>query len=273
MASKAFSLASWNVEHFQDDQTRINRVVEFVKLQKPDVFGLYEVEGKSVFAALTGLMPTYQFHITEGPQTQEILVGVKGGITAFFTQKIEFKSGNQALRPGALLTVTRNGADYSILFLHTKSTNDPVGLGIRDDQFQRAFDFKKVLDKAAKSAGQAGCRYMFLGDLNTMGMKYPFNKSINAGVELDYLDQRAKKVGMRRLEKTALFTWWNGPQGSLPRSNLDHIVATQNLAFRKFGAAEVDVRGWPKEATDAAQGAWIAKYSDHALLYVDVMAD
>ncbi len=268
MASKVFSLASWNVEHFKDDETRIKRVVTFIKDQKPDVFGLYEVEGKTVFGALTGLMQNYQFHITEGPQTQEILVGVKGGLTAFFTQKIEFKGGNNALRPGALLTVTKDGKDYSILFLHTKSSNNPVGLGIRDDQFKRALDFRKTLDKAAN--GKA--RYMFLGDLNTMGMKYPFNKSIPAGLELDYLDQRAARIGMRRLEKSAPHTWWNGPQGSLPRSNLDHIVATDNLTFRKFSAAEVDVRGWPKLATDAAQGKWIKDYSDHALLYLEVTA-
>lgn len=272
MANKVFSLASWNVEHFKDDATRIERVVNFVKDQKPDVFGLYEVEGATVFSALTGLMPNYQFHITEGPQTQEILVGVKGGITAFFTQKIEFKSGNQALRPGALLTVSRDDTDYSMLFLHTKSSNNPVGLGIRDDQFQRAIDFKKVLDKKSKAAGKGPARYMFLGDLNTMGMKYPFDKSITAALELDYLDQRAGKVGMRRLPKSAPHTWWNGPQGSLPRSNLDHIVASDNLAFRKFGAAEVDVRGWAKEPTDAAQGKWIKDFSDHNLLYLEVTA-
>lgn len=273
MAGKAFSLASWNVEHFKDDVTRIDRVVDFIKAQKPDVFGLYEVEGKTVFAALTGLMANYQFHITEGPQTQEILVGVKGGMTAFFTQKVEFAAGNRFLRPGALLTLSRNGADYSILFLHTKSSSNPVGLGLRDDQFQRAVDFKKVLDKASKAANKGPARYMFVGDLNTMGMKYPFDKSIDAGTELKYLDQRAKKAGMRRLEKNAPFSWWNGPQGSLPRSNLDHILATENVRFRKFGPAEVDVRGWPKEPTEAAQGAWISQFSDHALLFVEVLAE
>ncbi len=45
---KVFSLASWNVEHFKDDAKRVKSVVEFLKKQNPDVFALYEVEGKRV---------------------------------------------------------------------------------------------------------------------------------------------------------------------------------------------------------------------------------
>jgi hypothetical protein len=66
-------------------------------------------------------MASYQFHITEGPQVQEILVGVKKSFTAFFTQKVEFKSGVSILRPGALLSMHLDGEDYTILFLLTKS--------------------------------------------------------------------------------------------------------------------------------------------------------
>jgi len=117
--AKAFSLASWNVEHFKGKPERVARVVEFLKAQHPDIFALFEVEGRTVFDDLVATLPGYQFHITEGPQTQEALVGVKRGLTAFFTQKIEFKSGNQYLRPGALLTLTIDGEHYSILFLGT----------------------------------------------------------------------------------------------------------------------------------------------------------
>jgi hypothetical protein len=48
---------------------------------------------------------------------------------------------------------TAAGENYTILFLHTKSSNTPKGLGLRDDQFQRALDFKKTLDKKAEAAG------------------------------------------------------------------------------------------------------------------------
>ena len=42
--AKAFSIASWNVEHFKSDPTRVSRIIDFLKKQKPDVIGLYEVE-------------------------------------------------------------------------------------------------------------------------------------------------------------------------------------------------------------------------------------
>jgi hypothetical protein len=79
------------------------------------------VEGREVFDALTKLMPEYTFHITEGQQVQQILLGVRTRITAFFTQKTEFRSGVSLLRPGALLTVTIDGVNYTLLFLHTNS--------------------------------------------------------------------------------------------------------------------------------------------------------
>ena len=47
------------------------------------------------------------------------------------------------LRPGTLLTLRIEGTDYSLLFLHTKSSPGPVGFGIRNDQFSRAIGFKK----------------------------------------------------------------------------------------------------------------------------------
>jgi len=39
--AKAFTLASWNVEHFRGNPTRMKRVVQLLKKQNPDVFGLY----------------------------------------------------------------------------------------------------------------------------------------------------------------------------------------------------------------------------------------
>jgi Exonuclease III len=270
--AKAFSIVSWNVEHFKDGAPqRVDRVVEFLKKQKPDVFAIYEVEGKEVFSSMVGKLTGYSFHITEGPQTQEILVGVKSGLTAFFTQKLEFKTGNTYLRPGALLTVTVSGRNYSLLFLHTKSSNAPVGLGIRDDMFRRAFDFRKTLDKASAAAGAGGkANFIFMGDLNTMGMKYPFDKAIKAPLELQKLDADAAKVKMRRLTKTCPATWSNGSSSSIKPSDLDHVVAADHLKFKKFSGADVDCRGWTSLATTAEQDKWIKDYSDHTLLYMEL---
>ncbi len=165
--TKAFTVASWNVEHFKNNPDRIDLVIEFLEEQDPDVFALYEVESSDVYTILVTKMPNYHFHITEGPQTQEILAGAKRSLTTFFTQKVEFKSGNTYLRPGALLTVRLDDADYPLLFLHTKSSAKPIGLGLRDDMFDRAFKFKRFLDKISTKAGQGPSNFIFLGDLNT----------------------------------------------------------------------------------------------------------
>lgn len=267
--AKAFSLASWNVEHFRGKPARTERVLDFLNEQNPDVFALLEVEGKDVFSTLVVRMPGYQFHITEGPQVQEVLVGVKRGFTAFFTQKVTFKTGNTFLRPGALLTLTIDGEHYSVLFLHTKSSAEPIGLGIRDEQFSRAFTLKKkVLDKGAGGSGKA--HFLFLGDLNTMGMDYPFDKDIDASVELQKLDLDAGKVKMRRLTKNHPHTWWNGPRSRYKPADLDHVVASTHLEFKRVGGADIDVRGWPQLATSKEQGVWIKNYSDHGLLFLTV---
>jgi len=271
--AKAFSIASWNVEHFKGDPSRVNRVVDFLKDSKggnkPDVFALYEVEGKQVYSALVGKLPGYSFHITEGPQVQEILVGVKSNITAFFTQRLEFKSGNTFLRPGALLSIHVGGRDYAILFLHTKSADEPIGFGIRDNMLSKATKFRSKLEKA-QGLSKWSSRYLFLGDLNVMGMEYPYDRDIRPDTELKRLDGRAKRAKMRRLSKNAPHTFWNGTGSSLPPSDLDHIVASSNVSFKLFNGHSVSVRGWTDGPTAGKKDSWIAKYSDHCLLYTEV---
>jgi hypothetical protein len=267
---KAFSVASWNVEHFKQDQERIERVISFMNDQTPDVFAIYEVQGSEVFQTLVIQMQDYTFHITEGPQAQEILLGVRHGLTAFFTQKLEFKAGVSVLRPGALLTLTIDGVHYPLLFLHTASGNDPRGLGLRDDMLVRACEFRKVLDKASGTGNPAN--YIFLGDFNTMGMEYRYvkDKDISTDDELLKLSKQAKHYKMRFLEKDAPATWSNGSKSKTPPSNLDHVIAASHLKFKLFDRAEVSVRGWPKESTALKQDNWIRDFSDHGLLYFEV---
>ncbi len=38
--AKAFSLVSWNVEHFKNVDARVPRVIALLQEQKPDVFSL-----------------------------------------------------------------------------------------------------------------------------------------------------------------------------------------------------------------------------------------
>lgn len=270
--AKAFSIASWNVEHFKGDSSRVVRVINFLKAQSPDVLALYEVEGSEVFSKVTSKFPGYTFQITEGTETQEILVGFKSTLSVFLTQKLEFKSGTTHMRPGLLATITLNGIYYSILFLHLASSPEPRGFGLRDDMATRAIKFKKVLDKAV--GGKAN--YMFLGDLNTMGLNYPYHNDIAVNDELKRWDNRASQYyDMIRLSKTFNVSWSNGSTSSYPDSNLDHVYASKQMEFKLFNPVNgqqgfVDVRGWVNKTTTASKDKWIKDYSDHSLLYLEV---
>ncbi len=272
--AKAFSVASWNVEHFGAPTSSKNKtpkkpiapIIDFLAQQKADVVAVYEVRSRVVFRPLVAAMPNYQFHITEGPQMQEILVGVKHGVSAYVTQKLTFQSGQSTLRPGVLVSVLVDGAFYPMVFLHLKSAPDPKGFGLRDDMMRRALDFRKTLNKVEGAAGSAN--YLFIGDLNTMGLDYIGKQhDISGPQEIGELERRTQFRQMRVLSKSAPHTWSNGSQSSTPPSDLDHVVAADHLTFKKFGGAEVDVRGWPELGTDAERDDWIEKFSDHGLLF------
>ena len=74
---------------------------------------------------------------------------------------------------------------------------------------------------------------------------------------------------MVRLGKDAPATWWGG--GAIPPSDLDHVVAAKHLEFTSFGNFAVTVKGWPKEGGMAKQKNWIDSFSDHGLLYFEVL--
>ena len=136
----------------------------------------------------------------------------------------------------------------------------------------RAIKFRKTLDAAA--GGKANC--LFLGDLNTMGLDYPYQKAIDPLTELKKWDLRAAQFyDMRRLVKTHDASWSNGSGSSIPDSSLDHVYAAKHLKFTMFPRpdgtkAEVDVRGRTNQTTATAKDKWIKEYSDHSLLYLEV---
>ena len=274
--AKAFSVASWNVEHFgamnknkAKPKKPVGPIIEFLAQQHADVVAVYEVVGSTVYDTIVTVMPDYQFHITEGPQAQEILIGVKRTFSSFYTQRLEFKSGVSVLRPGSLLTIQVDGKPYPLLFLHLKSLTEPRGFGLRDDQTERALKLRKVLDKASCNEGQAN--YIFLGDLNTMGMNLTFStKDVSADEEVQRLQKRVKTRKMQVLDKSYPETYWPGSTSSYSPGNLDHVVAADHLRFKAFGSAHIDIRGWPQETTPEKRDAWTRKYSDHALLYFEV---
>lgn len=258
---------SWNVEHFSGRAAgaradRVADVVELIRAEDPDVFALMEVEGAAVFLAFTQAFPGYSFSITEGPQVQEIMIGVRGGISAFVTQRNEFKRSNPHLRPGALLTVTSPGGEIlSMLFAHLKSLPSPEGFGLRDAMLEKVRGLKGAIDRAVGGAS----RFILLGDLNTMGLNMTFSDSDMSGPqEIARVDRILAYRGLHQQPKTHDATFNNGSQSSYPPADLDHVYATDNLSFaNQGGGASVRVAGWA-EAADP--DAWIAQYSDHAPL-------
>lgn len=293
-----FSVASWNLEHFGISRRingkketaiqigeRILRVANYLKVVNADITALYEVTGSQVFTKFREVFPTHQFFITEGPQSQEILVMVKPGLSVFITQKTEFKSGSTYLRPGALATVTVNNENYMLLFLHLKSLTDAKGFGLRDDMLNRAVNFRGKLIKALRyqmkeEQGLASLppvnavpapHYIFLGDLNIMGLNYRGRvNDITAKDEMDNLDMLCKRnsVQMRRLAKDYTLTY---RKDAKLESDLDHVVATNHIQFKPFNGFDVQIMGWPQKTTDKERDQWRLDYSDHALLYFEVV--
>lgn len=275
---KAFSVASWNVEHFKSDgdqptdRERVERVVSYLKELDPDVFGIYEVTGKEVYFEIVEKFPNYTFEITEGEEVQEILAGVRNTLSCFFTQRLEFKSSVPYMRPGLLASIKKEEVTYNLLFLHLASFPEPRGFGLRDDMLYKAVKFRHVLDKPA--GGKHKSNYVFFGDLNTMGMNYPYEKRIDRNFELKKWDERAMGYyGMRRLAKTSDITWRGEVDGQIEESNLDHVYASTNLKFKKFErnnvTAEVEVRGWV-DKPESEKDEWTRKYSDHSLLHFEI---
>jgi endonuclease/exonuclease/phosphatase family metal-dependent hydrolase len=275
--AKAFSVVSWNVEHLNSRgvATRVPDVAEKLLELDPDVVAIYEVEGKQVWRELMDGMPGYSFFITEGQNTQHILLGTSGRVTTFVTQKVEFRSRDAFMRPGALLTTRIDGHDYTLLFLHLASMPDPRGFGLRTDMVDRALEFKKQVVNRVNPAER---NFIFLGDLNSMGLDYVYGReeppskkllrrAASGADEIERLAFVADKAGMRILPKTHAVTWRDARR----TSNLDHVVASKHLKFTKFdGGAEVRVTGWPELTSKAEQLEWIKRYSDHAILYFEV---
>ena len=128
---------------------------------------------------------------------------------------------------------------------------------------------KKTLQGAA--APGKPVNYLFLGDLNTMGMEDLFKEhNILPEIELKKIDAIAKKRKMRTLTKSRPHPWSNGSKSRYKPSYLDHVVAADHLQFKQFAGTDVRVLGWPEETTPAAQDAWIKRFSDHGILYFEV---
>lgn len=273
----AFSVCSWNVEFFGSRRAGethaqvANRIDDvFDLLGQPDVrsdvFAIYEVNGGQVFDKVSTAFPEYSWQITEGPGTQQILVGFR--IPAFVTQRVEFSRGfTGPLRPGVLVTVHDQGQVYPMLFLHLKAADAAIDFGVRSYQHDKVRSLRKSLDRAAATDR---ANFIMAGDLNNVGMNLSFSRrDISIDEEIDRMKHmyESRFDELVLLEKSADATFWNGPGSSDPPSDIDHVVAASRIKLAKLpGGGAVEVKGWPELATDAEKAEWIRRFSDHALL-------
>ena len=273
----AFSVCSWNVEFFGSRRPgethaqvaeRIDNVFDLLAQPgiQSDVFAIYEVNGAQVFQKVTDAFPDYSWQITEGPGTQQILVGFR--IPAFVTQRVEFSRGfTGPLRPGVLVTVPHQGQVYPMLFLHLKAADAAIDFGVRAYQHDKVRSLRKSLDAAAATDR---ANFIVAGDLNNVGMNLSFSgRDITIDEEIDRLrnmyESRFDELVL--LDKTADATFWNGPGSSDPPADIDHVVAASRVHLAMVGQGQsVEVKGWPELTTDTAKGDWIRRFSDHALL-------
>jgi len=281
---KTLKILSWNVEHFS--MNKVEEVAEIIMSYDPDVFGIYEVEAGMIYKFMLDYFPGYSVFITEGQQRQEILVACRNSFEGIkFQQKKEFKSGNPALRPGAFLTFRypQKGI-YNFLFLHTDSGTTAVDFGNRTEMFEHAFNLKRKLDH---SHG-AEVNFIMLGDLNTMGLKYPRpfkrDKIVQTITEMEYIDFWSSRKGdsgsyrkviphVRRLSKPT-GTYYSKTYGV---SDLDHIVASRHLKFLpqynhgETDKYEVKLDGWRKYINSETKlKKFVEEISDHCLLFCEL---
>ncbi|MEM6907100.1 MAG: endonuclease/exonuclease/phosphatase family protein [Pseudomonadota bacterium] len=275
-------IMTWNIEHFngtggKDKNTRearldrLDRVIEFIKGEAPDIFGISEVSSGFVYEKMVAAFPDHNFNITTGSQSQEILIGVRPGLASFFTQKDEFKRNNIYLRPGALLTIHEEGRHLPILFVHLKSLPSAEGFGLRDAMIERIYSLKKALDQAAKALTgneDEKANFIVLGDYNTMGLDYYRTPNdIAKEREVEVLVERMKRRDMRKPQPSHPHTFFNGSGSTYPPSELDHVFVAEHMQLSQDAEGnEVQIGGWALKETDAEKDEWIEQFSDHAPL-------
>src|SRR5207247_6064044 len=190
-----------------------------------------------------------------------------------FEQRMEFKEGNEYLRPGALVSVSKGDRTDTLLFLHTDSGTEASAFGTRARMLEHGLSLKTTLDRVV--GGKANL--LILGDLNTMGLQYPRQgpKYVRVGEdqEIQGLSEWAKnykkkkgKADMVVLRKDKPMTWTSS--NGKKQSNLDQVLAGAHMTFAKMGTgpdgseAQIKVEGW-QGLTGAEFRDFVSNVSDH----------
>lgn len=278
----SFSLLSWNIENLIRGDSEPSDAAEHVLESNPDVFGLLEVKvnAMKVIEAFNELeaenadLDKYQFALTQGAESNEILVGVKQDRfeQTIFTQKRKFKVDNPRLRPGALVTLSEEGELYNVLFLHLKANSEKESFESREDMRDKIWSLRERLDELA---GADPAHLVAMGDLNTVGLEEDGEETVTVSEEVDILREEAQDHKMRVVPKQfeATYCWFYRDRPD-ETSNLDHVLASDQVSLDTLGARNgkdyaVNVRGW-NQLEGEERYEFILNVSDHSSLYCEV---
>lgn len=284
----AFTVLSWNVEHFDGlPDARANHVAAFIQQHNPDVIAIYELEdshGGFLFAHAH--FPGFLTFITEGQNNQEILVLANPAqfdhVTV--TQQHRFRIGNPYLRPGALATLTQQGVHTSVLFLHSASGTLADAFGDRLEIAGHIFNLNRRLQEIEADTGLAA-RLIVTGDFNTMGLQFPrrlvshrvqtFQEEFAGLAHLAGRAHRPNFQGMAFAAKEHDLTFSN--PNDRDQSDLDHVLASAGVQLANRGNRpadgqpfEVSVQGWIQQPSGPARNDFINTRSDHCALIFTV---
>ena len=284
----AFTVFSWNVEHFDGlSDARANDIAGFIQQHNPDLIAIYELEdshGGFLFAH-AHFQGFFTF-ITEGQNNQEILILANSAQFDHIsvTQQHKFRIGNPFLRPGALATLTQQGVHTNVLFLH--SASGPLGdaFGDRIEIATHIFNLNKRLQEIEQDSGLAA-RLIVTGDFNTMGLQFP-RKLVSHRVQtfqdeltgLAHLASRAHRPnfqGMAFAAKEHDLTFSN--PNNRDQSNLDHVLVSAGVQLANRGNRpsdgnpfQISVQGWIQQPSGQARDDFINTRSDHCALIFTV---
>jgi exonuclease III len=287
----SFAVLSWNVKGFRGGtDNQVQPVADLILNcdPAPDVIAIYEVlSSHGAFQFARHFFPEYTCFITEGQNSQEIVILVKRQAFDFvtITQKYRFKIGNPNLRPGVLATLTRDGIHTNILFLHVASNTLADGFGDRFEILSHALNLNEKVQELGK-LNEEPARLIVTGDLNTMGLQFPRKTKgyivLTGQDEKKGLEDLAARAcidglqGMSFAAKDHDLTYRN-KSGRL-KGDLDHVLVSDQLQLEQLGGPneapfQVSVIGWSQfdEHTQKNEiDDFIDKVSDHCALYFRV---
>jgi endonuclease/exonuclease/phosphatase family metal-dependent hydrolase len=233
-------VATWNIRFFPEPSTDVERTGQILGGLDADLIAVQEIADSAALASLlqrvnadlarntasrAGPGRQYRFVLADSGGHGGQYVGYVYDENAVRLTDVETLTRLQMtpdLRPGLFARVAskRGGLDFQVIVMHTDS-------GTQDRDYQNRLRFLDSLQVELAGRQAEDTDVLVLGDLNTMGRLAEGGlPRVRADQEIANLDERARKMGLRRLANTPACTEYYRGRGSL----LDHILVSTTMA-------------------------------------------